>query len=162
MPTPPAPAGLVKDGDVLVSTARGTAYLQGTGTALTANELRDTLAVRDEPGRTVATTTVLTVLSRLERKGFVARTRDVRPHRFVQPRELLTSKGETFEQCRMRYEVAQPEAARDGSAPREARLVPVSSRNVTTILGLELDGGLGRHPIEARPSVKRRVQLRLR
>ena len=53
-----------------------------TDAALTANELRDTLAVRDEPGRTVATTTMLTVLSRLERKGFVARTRDVRPHRY--------------------------------------------------------------------------------
>ena len=39
--------------------------------ALTANELRDALAVRDPLGRTVATTTVLTVLSRLERKGFV-------------------------------------------------------------------------------------------
>lgn len=39
MPKPPAPPTLVKDSDVLVSTARGTAYLQGTGTALTANEL---------------------------------------------------------------------------------------------------------------------------
>ena len=29
--------------------------------ALTANELRDALAVRDEPGRTVATTTVATI-----------------------------------------------------------------------------------------------------
>ena len=40
--------------------------------ALTANEMRDALALRDDAARMVATTTVLTVLSRLERKGFVA------------------------------------------------------------------------------------------
>ncbi|WP_448004406.1 BlaI/MecI/CopY family transcriptional regulator [Agromyces bauzanensis] len=62
--------------------------------ALTANELRDTLAVRDGSGRTVATTTMLTVLSRLERKGFVSRTRDVRPHRY---RALLSREEHTAE-----------------------------------------------------------------
>ena len=52
--------------------------LWSSDAALTANELRDALAVRgSEPGKAVATTTVLTVLSRLERKGFVsARARD--------------------------------------------------------------------------------------
>jgi predicted transcriptional regulator len=43
--------------------------------ALTANELRDTLA-----SKSLAVTTVLTVLSRLEAKGFVTRDRDSRPH----------------------------------------------------------------------------------
>ena len=33
-------------------------------------------------GRELAATTILTVLSRLEKKGFVARTRDARPHRY--------------------------------------------------------------------------------
>lgn len=41
----------------------------------TAVELRDEL-----PGRDLATTTVLTVLSRLESKGMVARERGRRPH----------------------------------------------------------------------------------
>jgi predicted transcriptional regulator len=43
--------------------------------ALTANDLRETLA-----SKALATTTVLTVLSRLEGKGFVTRDRDSRPH----------------------------------------------------------------------------------
>lgn len=44
---------------------------------LPATELRDRLADRD-----LALTTVHTVLSRLERKGFVARRREERPHRY--------------------------------------------------------------------------------
>lgn len=62
--------------------------------ALTANELRDALALRDGPGRVVATTTMLTVLSRLERKGFVSRSRDSRPHRY---RALLSREEHTAE-----------------------------------------------------------------
>ncbi|MCU1584455.1 MAG: transcriptional regulator [Microbacteriaceae bacterium] len=46
--------------------------------ALTANDLRDALAGGGTPGP--ALTTVLTVLSRLENKGFVSRDRDNRPH----------------------------------------------------------------------------------
>lgn len=34
------------------------------------------------PDRKLAATTVLTVLSRLEKKGFVSRSRDARPHRY--------------------------------------------------------------------------------
>jgi predicted transcriptional regulator len=45
--------------------------------ALTASELRDGLA-----GKELAVTTVLTVLTRLETKGFVTRERDIRPHSF--------------------------------------------------------------------------------
>ena len=55
--------------------------LWSTDRALTANELRD--ALRDTPSsgsKPLATTTVLTVLSRLENKGFVTRDRDSRPH----------------------------------------------------------------------------------
>ncbi|MCX7521651.1 BlaI/MecI/CopY family transcriptional regulator [Microbacterium sp. STN6] len=42
--------------------------------ALSANDLRDALSAQ------LAATTVLTVLSRLENKGFVTRDRDSRPH----------------------------------------------------------------------------------
>ena len=59
--------------------------LWDTEEPLPANDLRDRLltpsaaASRRKP---LATTTVLTVLSRLETKGFVARDRDTRPHRY--------------------------------------------------------------------------------
>ena len=45
--------------------------------ALTARDVQDSLGSRD-----LATTTVLTVLSRLERKGLVTRRRDGRAHRY--------------------------------------------------------------------------------
>ncbi|WP_025155869.1 BlaI/MecI/CopY family transcriptional regulator [Leifsonia aquatica] len=47
---------------------------------ITANELRDKLSAARGDGKTPALTTVLTVLSRLEQKGMVARDRDARPH----------------------------------------------------------------------------------
>jgi predicted transcriptional regulator len=47
---------------------------------ITAGELRDKLAAARETGKAPALTTILTVLSRLEAKGFVARDRDARPH----------------------------------------------------------------------------------
>ncbi|MBP2386609.1 BlaI/MecI/CopY family transcriptional regulator [Paeniglutamicibacter kerguelensis] len=51
---------------------------------LTANELRDQLAAPgDVEGKELAVTTVLTVLARLEKKGLVARERDIRPHRYT-------------------------------------------------------------------------------
>lgn len=59
--------------------------LWDTREPLPANDLRDRLltptaaAARHKP---LATTTVLTVLSRLETKGFVTRDRDTRPHRY--------------------------------------------------------------------------------
>jgi len=48
--------------------------------ALSAGELREALPRVDGVGKELAVTTVLTVLSRLENKGFVTRDRDVRPH----------------------------------------------------------------------------------
>ena len=57
--------------------------LWDTDGSLNANELRDRLAdaSRAPAGRgTLATTTILTVLSRLEKKGFVTRDRGSRPH----------------------------------------------------------------------------------
>lgn len=58
--------------------------LWSTPGAVTANEVRD--AIADAPvgraGRELAVTTVLTVLSRLEKKGLVERERDSRPHRY--------------------------------------------------------------------------------
>lgn len=49
--------------------------------AKTAMELRDELSRGGaEPSKELATTTVLTVLSRLEHKGFVSRDRATRPH----------------------------------------------------------------------------------
>ncbi|MCP9000224.1 BlaI/MecI/CopY family transcriptional regulator [Pseudarthrobacter sp. RMG13] len=58
--------------------------------AATANTLRDKLATTTEAsgdaagheGKELAVTTVLTVLSRLEKKGLVERERGMRPHRY--------------------------------------------------------------------------------
>jgi predicted transcriptional regulator len=86
--------------------------LWSTDAALTANDLRDALAVGEEAGRAVATTTVLTVLSRLERKGFVARDRDVRPHRY---RALLSREEHTAELMR---EVLDQSSDRDAALAR--------------------------------------------
>jgi predicted transcriptional regulator len=81
--------------------------------ALTANELRDRLVLADaESARTPATTTVLTVLSRLERKGFVSRTRDVRPHRY---RALLSRAEHTAE---LMHEVLDASHDRAGALAR--------------------------------------------
>ena len=55
-------------------------------TSLTANELKQSLLNRDIASarpKPLATTTVLTVLSRLETKGFVTRDRNVRPHAYT-------------------------------------------------------------------------------
>jgi len=46
--------------------------------SLSAYDLQESLA-----DRKLAPTTILTVLSRLEKKGFVARSRDARPHRYT-------------------------------------------------------------------------------
>jgi predicted transcriptional regulator len=86
--------------------------LWSTDAALTANDLRDALAIGEEAGRAVATTTVLTVLSRLERKGFVARDRDVRPHRY---RALLSREEHTAELMR---EVLDQSSDRDAALAR--------------------------------------------
>ena len=86
--------------------------LWSTDAALTANDLRDALAVGEDAGRAVATTTVLTVLSRLERKGFVARDRDVRPHRY---RALLSREEHTAELMR---EVLDQSSDRDAALAR--------------------------------------------
>jgi predicted transcriptional regulator len=56
--------------------------LWGSPVAQSAYEIRDQLAASGE-GSKLAATTVLTVLSRLEKKGFVARERSARPHRFL-------------------------------------------------------------------------------
>lgn len=50
-------------------------------TPQTSYELQAALA--DGSAKPLAVTTVLTVLSRLEKKGFVARERSARPHRYV-------------------------------------------------------------------------------
>lgn len=53
--------------------------------SITANSLRDMLSQRttgEEESRPLAVTTVLTVLSRLEKKGLVERERSSRPHRY--------------------------------------------------------------------------------
>ncbi|TFV99266.1 BlaI/MecI/CopY family transcriptional regulator [Leifsonia flava] len=59
--------------------------LWDAATPLTANELRAALEAGGAAagGRDVAATTVLTVLSRLETKGFVDRTRESRPHLYT-------------------------------------------------------------------------------
>ncbi|WP_460518144.1 BlaI/MecI/CopY family transcriptional regulator [Humibacter antri] len=47
---------------------------------LAATDLRDALKASGPEGKEPAITTVMTVLSRLEGKGFVVRDRDARPH----------------------------------------------------------------------------------
>ena len=49
---------------------------------LSAYDIQATLAADTAGGKTLAATTVLTVLSRLEAKGFVQRERSTRPHRY--------------------------------------------------------------------------------
>jgi predicted transcriptional regulator len=59
--------------------------LWDTGAELSANDVRTRLAeiaAREDDGKELALTTVLTVLGRLEAKGFVRRDRDSRPHLF--------------------------------------------------------------------------------
>ena len=61
--------------------------------AATANELREKLAAANPAageGKGLAVTTILTVLSRLEKKGLVERERNIRPHRY----RAITSKAE--------------------------------------------------------------------
>ncbi len=63
--------------------------------ALTSISLRDVLSQRQSrlASRELALTTVLTVLSRLEKKGLVARDRGERPHRYraVTARDVYTA-----------------------------------------------------------------------
>lgn len=57
-----------------------------SASSLTANELKDRLhnpEVSASKAKPLATTTILTVLSRLEAKGFVMRDRTVRPHAYT-------------------------------------------------------------------------------
>ncbi|GAA3670266.1 BlaI/MecI/CopY family transcriptional regulator [Microbacterium marinilacus] len=51
-----------------------------SGAALTAYDVQEHL--EREAGRQLAATTLLTVLSRLQKKGFVASDRSARPHRY--------------------------------------------------------------------------------
>lgn len=65
--------------------------------ALTANSLRDSLALataESTGGKGLAVTTVLTVLSRLEKKGLVERERNTRPHRY---RAIMSREDHTAE-----------------------------------------------------------------
>ncbi|PWC08167.1 BlaI/MecI/CopY family transcriptional regulator [Mycetocola zhujimingii] len=63
--------------------------LWSTNGSLSANDLRDSLD-SGTGAREVAVTTVLTVLSRLENKGFVERDRSTRPHLY----RSVTSRAE--------------------------------------------------------------------
>jgi predicted transcriptional regulator len=104
--------------------------LWSTESALTANEVRDALAARDDAARSVATTTMLTVLSRLERKGFVSRSRDMRPHRY---RALLSREEHTAELMR---EVLDQSSDRDAAL---ARFVGTVSKGEAATLRRVLD-----------------------
>ena len=83
----------------------------------------------------LATTTVLTVLSRLERKGFVSRSRDMRPHRY---RALLSREEHTAE---LMHEVLDRSADRDAAL---ARVVGTASAGEAATLRRLLDE-LARH-----------------
>ena len=56
--------------------------LWGSDETMSAYDIQAALAGSDDTGRTLAATTLLTVLSRLEAKGFVERERSTRPHRY--------------------------------------------------------------------------------
>ena len=56
--------------------------LWAKGESLSAYDLQARLAEPATTGRELAATTILTVLSRLEKKNFVVRERDSRPHRY--------------------------------------------------------------------------------
>ena len=81
MPAPRMPASLVDDKDVLVPTARGSAYLEGTGTSLTADELellvlvdgRATVAQIARSGRARPLEAVKAALGKLLAAGLIAR-----------------------------------------------------------------------------------------
>ncbi|MET4001444.1 MULTISPECIES: BlaI/MecI/CopY family transcriptional regulator [Arthrobacter] len=102
--------------------------------AITANILRDLLSQRttddNAESRPLAVTTVLTVLSRLEKKGLVERERASRPHRY----RAVTSREEHT--AELMLEVL-------GSAPdREAVLArfigtvsPGEAQTLRTLLG---------------------------
>ncbi|WP_394552122.1 BlaI/MecI/CopY family transcriptional regulator [Agromyces sp. MMS24-JH15] len=98
--------------------------------ALTANELRDRLVLAGDEGRVPATTTVLTVLARLERKGFVTRSRDARPHRY---QALLSREDHTAE---LMHEVLDRSSDRDAAL---ARFVGTASRQEAATLRRLLD-----------------------
>lgn len=61
-----------------------------TEKSVNANELRELLLERSRPSKDLAVTTVLTVLSRLEKKGLVVREREIRPHAY----RAVTSRAE--------------------------------------------------------------------
>ena len=92
-------------------------------TPLTANEVRDRLAEPTAGSHGPATTTVLTVLSRLERKGFVARSRDIRPHRY---HALLSRAEHTAE---LMHEVLSSSSDRDAALARFIGTVSAGEAN---------------------------------
>ena len=92
-------------------------------TPLTANEVRDRLAEPAASSHGPATTTVLTVLSRLERKGFVARSRDIRPHRY---HALLSRAEHTAE---LMHEVLSSSSDRDAALARFVGTVSAGEAN---------------------------------
>lgn len=83
MPKPPAPASPVEEKDVLAPSARGTAYLQGTGTSLTADQLallvlvdgRATVAQIARSARPRSIEVVREALGKLLAAGLIERAR---------------------------------------------------------------------------------------
>lgn len=81
---------------------------------LSAPELGERLVASEAPAkrRELATTTLLTVLSRLESKGFVSRTRSTRPHRY----HAVNSRSEHT--AELMHEVLQLAPDRDDALAR--------------------------------------------
>ncbi len=98
MPTPRAPAGLVNDKDVLVPTARGSAYLNGTGTSLTAGELellvlvdgRATVAQIARSARARPIETVKEELGKLLAADLVARAGQAGASDMIEPGDFFS------------------------------------------------------------------------
>ena len=107
--------------------------LWGTQEAMTANTLRDALALAPEgtaEGKDLAVTTVLTVLSRLEKKGLVERERDTRPHRY----RAVTSREDHTAELMQEVLVTAPD--REAVLPRFLGSVSESeARTLRRLLG---------------------------
>ncbi|MBG6238257.1 putative transcriptional regulator [Mycetocola sp. CAN_C7] len=105
--------------------------LWNTDEAVSANDLRDRLdAAEDGSARDVAVTTVLTVLSRLETKGFVSRDRASRPHLY---RSVTTRADHT---AGLMHEVLGTAPDRDAALARFiGQVTPAEAETLRTLLG---------------------------
>lgn len=107
--------------------------LWSTSDALTANTLRDRLISQestDAHRKKLAATTVLTVLSRLEGKGFVSRDRAQRPHLYY----AVTTRAEHT--AELMHEVLETAPDREAALARFiGQVTPQEAETLRSLLG---------------------------